>query len=120
MHNRQSSTQVSGATWKDGTSKSLNNAFTQRPASVFAADKAEQAKATLARKGSHYGQATGAVGHGAAVMPTLSKRAQTRLKATPFSAPISPCTTAYKKAGTSTLIAPSLSVRAATNTVETK
>lgn len=76
--------------WPDGTPKSLNNAFTQRPASVFAADKAEQAKATLARKGSHYGQATGAVGHGAAVMPTLSKKAQTILKATPFSEPIAP------------------------------
>ncbi len=72
------------------TPKSLNNAFTQRPASVFAADKAEQAKATLARKGSHYGQATGAVGHGAAVMPTLSKKAQKLLKATPFSEPIAP------------------------------
>lgn len=106
--------------WPDGTPKSLNNAFTQRPDAVFSADKVEQAKAPLQRKQSYYGQATGAVGHGAAVMPTLSKRAQTRLKATPFSAPISPCTTAYKKAGTSTLIAPSLSVRAVTNKGDAK
>jgi hypothetical protein len=83
---------ASSMTYWPGTNtpKSLNNAFTQRPASVFAADKAEQAKATLARKGSHYGQATGAVGHGAAVMPTLSKKAQMLLKATPFSEPIAP------------------------------
>lgn len=83
--------------WPDGTPKSLNNAFTQRPASVFAADKAEQAKATLARKGAHYGQATGAVGHGAAVMPTLSKKAQKLLKATPFSQPIAPSTSGLSK-----------------------
>lgn len=76
--------------WPDGTPKSLNNAFTQRPASVFAADKAEQAKATLQRKQSYYGKETGAVGHGAAVMPTLSAKAQTILKATPFSEPIAP------------------------------
>ena len=77
-------------TWPDGTPKSTCNAFTVRPESVFASDKSEQAKATLHRKQSFYGQATGAVGHGAAVMPTLSKRAQKLLKATPFSQPIAP------------------------------
>lgn len=77
-------------TWPCGTVKSTGNAFTARPASVFASDKSEQAKATLQRKQSYYGQATGAVGHGAAVMPTLSKKAQKLLKATPFSEPIAP------------------------------
>lgn len=83
--------------WPDGTLKSTNNAFTQRPAAVFATERSEQAKATLARKGSHYGQATGAVGHGAAVMPTLSKKAQMLLKATPFSQPIAPSTSGMSK-----------------------
>lgn len=77
-------------TWPDGTPRSTCNAFTDRPASVFSADKAEQAKATIARNGAHYGQGTGAVGHGAAVMPTLSAKAQKLLKATPFSEPIAP------------------------------
>lgn len=68
------------------------------PETVFSADKVEQAKATLARKGSHYGQATGAVGHGAAVMPTLSAKAQKLLKATPFSQPIAPSTSGLSTA----------------------
>ena len=77
-------------TWPDGTPRSTGNAFTARPASLFAGDKAEMAKATLHRKQSFYGQATGAVGHGHEVMPTLSAKAQKLLKATPFSEPIAP------------------------------
>lgn len=83
--------------WPDGIPKSLNNAFTQRPDAVFSADKVEQAKATLQRKQSYYGKETGAVGHGAAVMPTLSAKAQTILKATPFSQPIAPSTSGLSK-----------------------
>lgn len=97
-------------TWPDGTPKSTCNAFTVRPASVFSTDKSEQAKATLQRKKSHYGSNKGATGHGHAVMPGLSEEAQKRLKATPFSAPISPCKSSAKKSGTPTLVAPSLSV----------
>lgn len=57
--------------------------------SLFSDDKAEAAKATLARNQSIYGQATGAVGHGSAVIDGLSDRAQKQLKAVPFSAPVS-------------------------------
>ena len=77
-------------TWPDGTPRSTGNAFTARPASLFAGDKAEMAKATLHRKGAHYGSTNGAVGHGHEVMPTLSKKAQKLLKAAPFSQPIAP------------------------------
>mgnify|MGYP006392675487 FL=1 len=77
-------------TWPDGTPRSTGNAFTARPASLFAGDKAEMAKATIHRKGAHYGSTNGAVGHGHEVMPTLSAKAQKLLKATPFSEPIAP------------------------------
>lgn len=80
------------------------------PETFFGDDKAEQAKATLHAKQSFYGSEKGTKGHGHAVMPGLSKEAQKRLKASPFSAPISPCKSAYKKSGTPTLVAPSLSV----------
>lgn len=83
--------------WPDGTLKSTNNAFTQRPDAVFANEKSEQVKATLAKKGSYYGSTNGAFGHGAAVMPTLSAKAQTILKATPFSQPIAPSTSGLSK-----------------------
>lgn len=66
------------------------SAFSIPDQSLFADDKAGQAKATLQRKQSIYGQATGAVGHGAAVIEGLSATAQKRLKAVPFSQPITP------------------------------
>ena len=75
------------------TPKSSGNAFTARPPSLFADDKSEKAKATLARKDAHYGQSTGAVAHGHTVMPGLSAKAQKRLKAVPYSQPIAPRTT---------------------------
>jgi hypothetical protein len=87
----------------------MNNVFTEKRLSPFAGDKAEQAKATLARKGSHYGQGTGAVGHGAAVMPTLSKKAQKLLKATPFSEPIAPSKSLAYRATKSTKTKPAAS-----------
>lgn len=65
------------------------SAFSIPDQSLFADDQTERAKATLQRKQSIYGQATGAVGHGAAVIEGLSDMAQKRLKAVPFSAPIS-------------------------------
>jgi hypothetical protein len=80
-----------------GTPKSSGNAFTVRPASVFADDKTEQAKATLQRKKSHYGSDKGTKGHGHQVMPGLSLEAQKRLKAAPFSAPIAPSKSGYAK-----------------------
>ena len=83
--------------WPDGTVKSAGNAFTARPPSVFADDKGEKAKATLARKDAHYGQSTGAVAHGHTVMPGLSAKAQKRLKAVPYSQPIAPSTTGMPK-----------------------
>jgi len=96
-HNSQSSqrtmskqTVCKSSQWSDGTAKSLNNAFTQRPSSVFSCDRTEQAKATLHRKQSHYGSSNGAYGHGAPVMAGLSEKAQVRLKAVPFSQPIAP------------------------------
>jgi hypothetical protein len=75
--------------------KSSGNAFTARPESLFASDKAEMAKATLQRKKSHYGSDKGTKGHGHEVMPGLSKEAQKRLKAAPYSAPIAPSTSGW-------------------------
>lgn len=76
--------------WPDGTPKSMNNVFTEKRRSPFDGDQTERAKATLQRKQSIYGQATGAVGHGAAVIEGLSDMAKKRLKAVPFSQPITP------------------------------
>ena len=104
------------ATWPDGTPKSACNAFTARPPSLFADDKSEKAKATLARKDSHYGKATGAVAHGHTVMPGLSAKAQKRLKAVPFSAPLSPSKSGWSKSPKRTLVERVPSVRAETNT----
>jgi len=65
-------------------------AFSIPDQSLFEGDQTERAKATLQRKQSIYGQSTGAVGHGAAVIDGLSEMAQKRLKAVPFSQPITP------------------------------
>jgi len=83
---------ASSMTYWPGTNtpKSLNNVFTEKRRSPFEGDQTERAKATLQRKQSIYGQATGAVGHGAAVIEGLSEIAQKRLKAVPFSQPITP------------------------------
>lgn len=65
------------------------SAFSIPDQSLFAEDQTDRAKATLQRKKSHYGSDKGTQGHGAAVMSGLSDMAQKRLKAVPFSAPIS-------------------------------
>jgi hypothetical protein len=85
-------------------------AFSIPDQSLFSGDQTERAKATLQRKKSHYGSDKGTQGHGAAVMSGLSKEAQKRLKATPFSAPISPGKSAKKKPATPTLKQAGLSV----------
>ena len=84
-------------TWPDGTPRSTGNAFTVPAESAFATDKNEMAKATLHRKQSIYGSEKGTVGHGHAVMPTLSAKAQRLLKAAPYSQPIAPSRSGMSK-----------------------
>lgn len=69
-----------------GTSivKSEGNAFTVRPEAVFSCVKSEQAKATIARRGTSASTQDKSTGHGAAVMPGLSDQAKKKLKAKPY------------------------------------
>lgn len=77
--------------------KSTGNGFTVPASSAFGRDKGELAKATLARRGAHYGSDNGAAEHGHTVMQGLSKRATKKLKAGAASIVLVPKTPAMSK-----------------------
>lgn len=62
------------AQWSDGTPKSMNNAFSVRPVSLFHGDQAERAKATLHSRNVAIKPPVG--GHAVNGLTNLSKRGQ--------------------------------------------